>query len=159
MVNCLVYGELFGLWWIVWSMVNCMVYGKLYGLLWIVWFMVNCMVYGELGQFPLELQAKTRMLKLWFKLVNINCKHKFSNSMYTFLYDVYHAGIYKSTFLSNVENFKWDRPKRYVDKPVLLEYFQSKVQVWSYTNFKGPIYPKLAVTDYLKVNLLQLQNV
>ena len=119
----------------------------------------TCMVYGELGQFPLELQAKTRMLKLWFKLVNINCKHKFSNSMYTFLYDVYHAGIYKSTFLSNVENFKWDRPKRYVDKPVLLEYFQSKVQVWSYTNFKGPIYPKLAVRDYLKVNLLQLQNV
>ena len=40
-----------------------------------------CVVYGELGEFPLELQAKTRMLNFWFKLVNINCKHKFSNIM------------------------------------------------------------------------------
>ena len=28
------------------------------------------MVYGELGQFPLEIQAKSRMLSYWFKLVN-----------------------------------------------------------------------------------------
>ena len=77
MVNCMVYGELYGVWWIVWFMVNCMVYGELYGVWWIVWCMVNCMVYGELGQFPLELQTKTRMLNFWFKLVNINCKHNF----------------------------------------------------------------------------------
>ena len=30
---------------------TCMVYGELYGLLWIVWFMVNCSVYGELYGF------------------------------------------------------------------------------------------------------------
>ena len=32
----------------------------------------SCMVYCELGQFPLALQAKTRMLTFWFKLVNIH---------------------------------------------------------------------------------------
>ena len=61
------------------------------------------MVYGELGQFPLELQTKKRMLNFWFKLVNITCKHKFSSIMYKFLYDMYQAGIYKSPFLSSVE--------------------------------------------------------
>ena len=45
---CMVYGELYGLWWIVWFMLNCLVYGELFGLWWIVWFKVNCMVYGEL---------------------------------------------------------------------------------------------------------------
>ena len=44
MVNCTVYGELYGLWWIVWCMVNCMVYGELYGLWWTVWCMVNCII-------------------------------------------------------------------------------------------------------------------
>ena len=40
------------------------------------------MVYGELGQFPVEVQAKCRMLNFGFKLVNINYKFKFSNIMY-----------------------------------------------------------------------------
>ena len=61
------------------------------------------MVFGELGQFPLELQTKTRMLNFWFKLVNINCKHKFSNIMYKFLCDMYQAEIYKSPSLSSAE--------------------------------------------------------
>ena len=65
--------------------------------------MVNCMVYGELGQLPPEAQAKRRMFNFWFKLVNLNCKHKFSNIMYTFFYDMYQGGIYKSPFLSSVE--------------------------------------------------------
>ena len=61
----------------------------------------SCMVYGELGQFPLEIQC--RMLNVWFKLVNINYKFKFSNIMYTFLYEMYKEGKYKSPFLSTVE--------------------------------------------------------
>ena len=52
----------------------------------------SCMVYGELGQFPLEVQAKCRMLNFWFKLVNINYKFKFSNIMYKFLYEMYSLG-------------------------------------------------------------------
>ena len=64
-----------------------------------------CVVYGELGEFPLELQAKTRMLNFWFKLVNINCKHKFSNIMYKFLYDMCQAGIYKSPFCLELRQF------------------------------------------------------
>ena len=34
------------------------------------------MVYGELGHFPLEVQAKRRMLNVWFKLVGVNYKFK-----------------------------------------------------------------------------------
>ena len=63
----------------------------------------SCMVYGELGQFPLEVQAKCRMLIFWFKLVNINYKFQFSNIMYKFLYEMYKEGKYKSPFLSTVE--------------------------------------------------------
>ena len=48
--------------------------------------------FGELGQFPLEVQAKCRMLNFWFKLVNINYKFKFSNIMYKFLYEMYREG-------------------------------------------------------------------
>ena len=44
----------------------------------------SCMVYGELGQFPLEVQEKCRMLNVWFKLVNINYKFKFSDIVYNF---------------------------------------------------------------------------
>ena len=63
----------------------------------------SCMVYGELGQFPLEVQAKCRMLNVWFKLVNINYKFKFSNIIYKFLYGMYREGKYNSPFLSTVE--------------------------------------------------------
>ena len=63
----------------------------------------SCMVYGELGQFPLEGQAKCRMLKLWFKLVNINYMFKFSNIMYKFLYELYRERKYQSPFLSALE--------------------------------------------------------
>ena len=118
------------------------------------------MVYGELGEFPLELQAKTRMLNFWFKLVNINCKHKFSNIMYTFLYDMYHAGIYKSPFLSSVETIlneiglsgMWINQ---FNLNVSNQRFRSEVK----KKFKGPICSKLEVRDELKGNLLQLQNV
>ena len=40
---------------------------------------------------------------LFFKLVNINYKFKFSNIMYKFLYEMYREGKYKSPFLSTVE--------------------------------------------------------
>ena len=63
----------------------------------------SCMAYGELGQFPLEVQAKFRMLNVWFKLVNINHRFKFSNIMYKFLYEMYREWKYKQPFLSTVE--------------------------------------------------------
>ena len=62
------------------------------------------MVYGELGQFPSEVQAKNRMWKFWFKLVNMNNKHKFLNIIYKFLYIVYNTEMSKQPFLSSVEN-------------------------------------------------------
>jgi len=60
----------------------------------------GCMVYSELGHFPLEVQAKCRMLNIWFKLLNINYKFKFSNIMYKFFYEMYKKGKYMSPFLS-----------------------------------------------------------
>ena len=37
------------------------------------------------------------------KLVNVEYKFKFSNIMYTFLYEMYKEGKYKLPFLSTVE--------------------------------------------------------
>ena len=62
----------------------------------------SCMMYGETGQFPLEIQAKSRMLSFWFKLISVNYSSKFSSIMYKFLYDLYRKDQYKSTFLTAV---------------------------------------------------------
>ena len=43
------------------------------------------------------------MLNVWFKLVNINYKFKFSVIMYKFLYEMHREGKYKLPFLSTVE--------------------------------------------------------
>ena len=62
------------------------------------------MVYGELGQFPLEIQAKSRMLSYWFKLVNGTNSDKFSSTMYNFLYNLFLKGDYQSHYLITIRN-------------------------------------------------------
>ena len=67
------------------------------------------MVYGELGQFPLELQAKGRLLSFWFNLVNIENSNKLSSVLYKFLHQLYSTGIdfgleYKSPYLAFIES-------------------------------------------------------
>ena len=63
------------------------------------------MVYGETGQFPMEVQAKSRMLSFWFNLVNVCNKNKLSSVMYKFLHETYskHDG-YKAPYLQYIES-------------------------------------------------------
>ena len=64
----------------------------------------TCMVYGELGQFPLELQAKGRLLSFWYNLVDVNNSNKLSSILYKFLHNSYTKfNGYKSPYLSFVE--------------------------------------------------------
>ena len=62
----------------------------------------NCMVYGDLGQYPLEVQAKSRMLNFWFKLVNNNNQNKLSCTMYRFMHKLYSDDVYKSPYLIGI---------------------------------------------------------
>jgi hypothetical protein len=63
------------------------------------------MVYGETGQFPLELQAKARMMSFWYNLVSESSKGKLSSVMYKYLHQLYtKKDDYKSPFLRYVES-------------------------------------------------------
>ena len=61
-------------------------------------------IYGELGKFPLEITAKSRMLSYWYKLVDNRNRDKLSSIVYNLLFSMYVADSYKSPFLITVEN-------------------------------------------------------
>ena len=65
------------------------------------------MIYGELGQFPLSLQAKCRMLNFWFKLAYHNQysrnRYRLSSSVYLLMLTLYNKGEYSSTYLECIE--------------------------------------------------------
>ena len=65
------------------------------------------MVLGELGQFPLSIQAKCRMLNFWFKLAyqyqyGTN-RYRLSSSVYMLLLRLYKNGEYSSSYLESIE--------------------------------------------------------
>ena len=60
------------------------------------------MVLGELGQFPVSIQAKCRMLNFWYKLAFSNGSDKLSCVTYRFLFKMYESGVYKSKILLSV---------------------------------------------------------
>lgn len=62
------------------------------------------MVYGELGQFPLEIQAKSRMLNFGFKLVDNKNIDTFSSSMYRFLFEMFENGNYQCCYLRTIRD-------------------------------------------------------
>jgi hypothetical protein len=62
------------------------------------------MIYGELGQFPLEVQAKSRLLNYWYKLIKAYPTNKLSSNMYRFVYESYSKGDYHSNYLKIVEH-------------------------------------------------------
>ena len=64
----------------------------------------SMMVLGELGKYPLEINAKSRMLLFWYKLVDLKNQDKLSSNIYTFLLSLYNADVYKSPFLLFVHN-------------------------------------------------------
>ena len=64
----------------------------------------SIMVFGELGQYPLEITAKCRMLCYWHKLTNVHNKDKLSSVIYRFLHNLYRTNVYKSPFLLHVHS-------------------------------------------------------
>ena len=63
----------------------------------------NIMVYGEYGRYPLEIMVKMRMIKYWCKLLS-GKNTKISCIMYKLLYYMYKKDIYKSKWISKIEN-------------------------------------------------------
>ena len=62
------------------------------------------MVFGEIGQLPIDVQIKSRMLCFWYSLIKTDDTLKFSNVVYKFFYKLYERNVYKLPFLVNVEN-------------------------------------------------------
>ena len=62
------------------------------------------MVLGETGMYPIEIQAKCRMLCFWYKLVDNQNFKKYSSIIYTFLFSLYEKQIHTSTFLTSVKD-------------------------------------------------------
>ena len=61
-------------------------------------------VFGELGQFPLDVPAKCRMLSFWYKLAYGDNKGKLSSVMYRFLLKQYENDKYKSSYLEAIKD-------------------------------------------------------
>ena len=64
----------------------------------------SCMVFGELGQFPLDIQAKCRMLNFWYKMAYGDNTCKFSCIMYKFLLNQYESDKHESSYLRCVKD-------------------------------------------------------
>ena len=62
------------------------------------------MIYGEVGKFPLEIAAKSRMLNFWYRLVKNSNTNKFSSVMYRFLLKMHLEGICTSQFIGAVKS-------------------------------------------------------
>jgi hypothetical protein len=62
------------------------------------------MVFGELGQNPIDIQAKCRMLNFWQKIASNDNSSQLSSVMYRYMLQLYEFGIYKSAFLSHVKS-------------------------------------------------------
>ena len=62
----------------------------------------TCMIYGELGEYPVNIQIKIRMINFWLKLVN-GRDSKYSTIIYHILLFMYHSGKYCSMWLTYVK--------------------------------------------------------
>ena len=62
------------------------------------------MILGELGQYPIEIQAKTRTLCYWHKLCQLNNSDKLPSIMYRFLLKLLENNIYQSPFISYIKD-------------------------------------------------------
>ena len=61
------------------------------------------MVYCEYGRYPLEIIVKMQMIKYWCKLLS-GKNTKIPCIMYKLLYYMYKKDIYKSKWISKIEN-------------------------------------------------------
>ena len=60
------------------------------------------MVYGELGRYPIFIQAKSRLIGYWARLIE-DKENKLSRIMYNCLFNMYNSGVYKSPWISQVK--------------------------------------------------------
>ena len=64
----------------------------------------SCMVYGELGELPVDISVRSRVLIYWAKIINEKTE-KFSNIIYRLLFVLHQRGVYSSKWILTVE--KW----------------------------------------------------
>ena len=129
----------------------------------------NFMIYGELGEYPVNIIIKTRMISFWMRLVHGE-KSKYSTIMYHMLLFMYHSGVYKSPWICCIEKNLcenghgniWHQPQLYECKQVCNMVKQTLrdqfVQVWNmsvYDSSKGLNYrifkTKLEYEPYLNL--------
>ena len=71
------------------------------------------MIYGEIGRFPLEIQAKTRMIKFWSKILN-GKNSKISHKIYKILLFLYNNHIYSCKWILHIEKILQDVGLNYI---------------------------------------------
>ena len=66
----------------------------------------TCMVLGEVGRYPIEIEAKCRMLGFWYGLCNTSHSEspKISNLMFQLCSKLYYASDYKLPWLMKVHS-------------------------------------------------------
>ena len=67
------------------------------------------MILGEIGKYPVSVTIKTRMLMVWFQLVNNANSTKLSSIVYTFLHNLYTSGTHENMYLLTIKNILIDR--------------------------------------------------
>ena len=76
----------------------------------------NCMVYGELGKFPIEIEAKLRMLCFWCRLCNdisIGAT-KISSLLYMLCLSLYQSSEFKLPWIKYIHSVLKDLGLSYV---------------------------------------------
>ena len=71
------------------------------------------MIYGEFGRFPLEIQAKTRMIKFWSKILNSK-NSKISHKIYKILLFLHNNHIYSCKWILHIEKILQDVGLNYI---------------------------------------------
>ena len=66
----------------------------------------TCMVLGEVGRYPIEIEAKCRMLGFWYGLCSTSHSEspKISNLMFQLCSKLYYASDYKLPWLMKVHS-------------------------------------------------------
>ncbi|XP_053395338.1 uncharacterized protein LOC128555792 isoform X1 [Mercenaria mercenaria] len=93
----------------------------------------NCMVYGELGMLPITLQAKSRLLCYWSKLLNTK-DNKICKILYKTILHLHNSNIHTSPWISFV--------KCNLDELGLSEYFINQ-KVTNLRHFKSLVKTRL----------------
>lgn len=132
------------------------------------------MLFGELGKFPLELQAKQRMLNFWYKLIDSQNKNKLSSVMYKFLLQLKARSYHNSSFIETVQQqlnrlglsnvwlnqlYPNSLPSASAFKAMVKQRLQDQyIQEWTSNNNNNQLYYnyRLFKTDFVFENYLKI---